>query len=49
MQFLREQSYQGHLQTVNITRATLCELGMQFSESLCVFFLHVLTLKPSSG
>ncbi|KFY26287.1 hypothetical protein V491_01366 [Pseudogymnoascus sp. VKM F-3775] len=26
MQFLREQSYQGHLQTVNITRATLCEL-----------------------
>jgi len=29
MQFLREQSYQDHLQTVNITRATLCELGMQ--------------------
>jgi hypothetical protein len=27
MQFLREQSYQGHLQTVSITCATLCELG----------------------
>ena len=27
MQFLHEQSYQGHLQTVSITRATLCELG----------------------
>jgi len=26
MQFLRKQSYQAHLQTVNITRATLCEL-----------------------
>ncbi|CEJ54851.1 hypothetical protein PMG11_01140 [Penicillium brasilianum] len=25
-QFLREQHYQGHLQTVNITRATLCEI-----------------------
>lgn len=33
MQFLREQSYQGHLQTVNITRATLCELGMQILET----------------
>src|SRR5579871_2622093 len=26
MQFLREQSYQAHHQTVNFTRATLCEL-----------------------
>lgn len=26
VQFLREQSYQAHHQTVNITRATLCEL-----------------------
>lgn len=26
MQFLREQSYQAHHQTVNITRATVCEL-----------------------
>ena len=26
VQFLREQSYQAHQQTVNITRATLCEL-----------------------
>ena len=26
VQFLREQSYQAHHQTVNLTRATLCEL-----------------------
>jgi predicted secreted Zn-dependent protease len=26
MQFMREQSYQAHHQTVNITRATVCEL-----------------------
>jgi len=39
MRFLHEQSYQGHLQTVSITRATLCELGMKVSKALIFYML----------